>query len=97
MLPTRIRKRCSKGISTGIHAVKYPGQKPVVEVLVRSLSFRTGDMEHYKEGSRFWVKDVGPVVESYIGFVETYVDPYGGRAEWEGKSVFFSWRVLLLG
>lgn len=34
-------------------------------------SFETGDIEMHKEGSRKWVKDQGPVVESYIGCVRS--------------------------
>ncbi|KAL1952756.1 hypothetical protein VTO42DRAFT_4279 [Malbranchea cinnamomea] len=47
-------------------------------------SFETGSLEAYKESQRHWIQDMGPMVESNIGFVETYRDPHGVRGEWEG-------------
>jgi len=46
--------------------------------------FKTGDVEPHKESQRHWIKDKNPIVETNIGFIETYLDPLQVRGMWEG-------------
>ena len=59
-----------------------PTQKSMMDAYAKS--FGSGSLLAFKESQRLWVKDLGPAVESNIGFIETYRDPAGVRGEWEG-------------
>lgn len=66
-------------------AIEYAANDTQREMLKEySKSFRSGSLEAHKESQKYWVKDIGPSVETNIGFIETYRDPAGVRGEWEG-------------
>jgi dipeptidyl-peptidase-3 len=51
--------------------VGHPGA-PRGCVTQRSTGFCQGHIDQHKDAQRHWVRDVGPVVESNIGFIESY-------------------------
>ena len=52
-------------------------QKNMVKEYVNTFS--DGDLEKHKESQRWWIQDKGPIIETNIGFVETYLDAQGVR------------------
>ncbi|KAI9006395.1 peptidase family M49-domain-containing protein [Hyaloraphidium curvatum] len=66
-------------------AVAYAANETQATMLRQYVEyFKTGDVKLFDESQKSWVKDQGPTVESNASFIETYRDPAGIRAEWEG-------------
>lgn len=45
--------------------------------------FESGSSHAHKESQKFWVKDLSPITETNIGFIETYREPSGIIGEFE--------------
>jgi dipeptidyl-peptidase III len=66
-------------------ARKYAASALQAEIISEyQESFRNGDIQVYKQSQVSWVQDVKPAVETILGFIEPYRDPFGARAEFEG-------------
>lgn len=75
-----------KKVAQAIHdAISYTANETQKNMLESyHTTFRNGSIQAYVDSQRYWLQDLNPRVETNIGFVETYRDPQGVRAEWEG-------------
>ncbi|KAH6566456.1 hypothetical protein BASA60_009477 [Batrachochytrium salamandrivorans] len=73
---------CANAMESALQYAANDNQKKMIQAYVDS--FRSGSMDAHCESQKHWIRDIGPVVETNIGFIETYRDPAGVRAEWEG-------------
>ncbi|KAI8976276.1 dipeptidyl peptidase III [Pilobolus umbonatus] len=75
-------KKITQAMEDALPFVANDTQKQML--IAYANSFRTGSIQEHMKSQELWLKDISPHVETNIGFIETYRDPQGVRAEWEG-------------
>ena len=63
-----------------------PKQAAVIRKLIEF--YRTGDLKTFDEYTILWVQETDALVDFTNGFTETYGDPLGLKASWEGYANF---------
>ena len=56
-------------------------QKDMINMYIKHFEY--GDINDHKESQKHWIKDKGPVIETNMGFIESYRDPSGVRGEFQ--------------
>ena len=66
-------------------AMQYAANDNQRDMIAKYIeSYQTGSIPAHKDSQRAWVRDKGPVVESNMGWIESYIDPENARAYYEG-------------
>ena len=65
-------------------------EPPEQEAVIRKLIdfYQTGDLKTFDEYTILWVQETNALVDFTNGFTETYGDPLGLKASWEGYANF---------
>ncbi|KAH3898802.1 dipeptidyl-peptidase III SCDLUD_005140 [Saccharomycodes ludwigii] len=65
-------------------AKEYAANNNQVKMLDEYIKhFKTGSSRAHKNSQKIWVKDLSPIIETNIGFIETYREPSGIIGEFE--------------
>lgn len=56
-------------------------QRKMIELYIEH--YKTGSIDTHKDSQRSWILDKGPVVETNMGWIETYIDPTTERGYYE--------------
>lgn len=69
-------------LEKAVEVAENPKQQEVIQKLIEF--YKTGDLRAFDEYSILWIQEQEGFIDFTNGFIETYGDPLGMKASWEG-------------